>query len=360
MFLRDELEHRALERMLVHLSVTDDDPRLGHQALQQVADREDRFDAVVDEIHLSAARELVENGAPDDFLIELDDIGLNREAILRRRLDDRHVADADERHVQRARDGRRAHREHVDFLFQLLDLLLVRDAEPLLFVHDEQTEVSELDVLRQQPVRADDDVDLAGREVADRLFLLLLRAEAADHVDPHRKPGEPLAQRLLMLERQHGRRREEGDLLAVHDCLEGGAHRDLGFSVADVAAQETVHGRRRLHVALDVAGGGLLIRGQLVLERVLELLLPVRVAGEGVARHGAARGVELEQLLRHVAHRFLDSGLRALPRRAAQPVDRRLRRAGVLLHEVEALDRHEQLVVARVAQLEELLAVALP
>ena len=58
---RDEIEHRPLERVLVHLPVADDDPRLGHQPLHQVADREDRLDPVVDEVDLAAARQL----APD-------------------------------------------------------------------------------------------------------------------------------------------------------------------------------------------------------------------------------------------------------------------------------------------------------
>ena len=167
--LRDEVEHRALERVLVHLPVADDDARFGHQPLHQIADREDRLDAVVDEVDLAAARELAADRARDHLLIELDDVGLDRQAILRRRLDDRHVADADERHVQRPRNRRRGHRQHVDLLPQLLDLLLVRDAEPLLLVDDEQPEIAELHVLRQQPVRADDDVDLAGGEIGERL-----------------------------------------------------------------------------------------------------------------------------------------------------------------------------------------------
>jgi hypothetical protein len=42
-----------------------------------------------------------------------------------------------------------------------LEVLLVRHAEALLLVDDHQAEVLELDVLRQEPVGADDDVDLA-------------------------------------------------------------------------------------------------------------------------------------------------------------------------------------------------------
>ena len=96
--------------------------------------------------------------------VELDDVGLDRQAILRRRLDHRHVADADQRHVQRARNRRRRHRQHVDLLAHLLDALLVRDAEALLFVDDQQAEVLELHVLREQAVRADDDVEPARGE----------------------------------------------------------------------------------------------------------------------------------------------------------------------------------------------------
>ena len=43
------------------------------------------------------------------------------------------------------------------------------------------------DVLRQQPMRADDDVDLAGGEIGQRLLLFRLAAEAADHVDADRE-----------------------------------------------------------------------------------------------------------------------------------------------------------------------------
>ena len=134
----DEAQHRSFELLLAHLSVTDDDPRFRHQPLQKIANREDRLDAVVDEVHLAAASELVPDRPLDHRRVELDDVGLNRQPILGRRLDHRHVADADERHVQRPRNRRRGHRQDVDALAHLLDALLVRDAEALLLVDDEQ------------------------------------------------------------------------------------------------------------------------------------------------------------------------------------------------------------------------------
>ena len=187
------------------------------------------------------------------------------------------------------------------------------------------------------------------------VFRLLLRPEAADHVDRHRESREPIAQRLQMLKRQHRRGREKRDLLAVHDGLERRPHRHFGLAVSDVAAQQPIHRRRRFHVALDVGNRRGLIRRQFVRKRAFEFLLPVRVGRKGVSRNGLALRVELQQLLGHVAHRLLDARLRLLPRRPAQSIERRPRAAGVLLNQIEALDGDEQLVVAVIAQLEELL-----
>ena len=64
--VRDEVEHRPLERVLAHLPVADDDARFGHEPLQQVAQRVDRLDAVVDEEDLTAARHLGADRALDD------------------------------------------------------------------------------------------------------------------------------------------------------------------------------------------------------------------------------------------------------------------------------------------------------
>ncbi len=77
--------------------------------------------------------------------------------------------------------------------------------------------------------------------------------------------------------------------------------------------------------------------------------------------HRAASGVELEQLLGHVAHGLLDLLLRLVPGGPTQAIERRAAGAGVLLDEVETLDRDEQLVIAVISKLEKLLHdVAVP
>ena len=66
----------------------------------------------------------------------------------------------------------------------------MRDAEALLLVDDEQAEILELHRFLQQLVRADDEVDLAGGQVVERLFLLLRRAEPGEDVDRDRERRE--------------------------------------------------------------------------------------------------------------------------------------------------------------------------
>ena len=64
-----------------------------------------------------------------------------------------------ERHLEGARDRAGGERQDVDALGHALDRLLVGDPEALLLVDDEEAELLERDVLRQQPVGADHDVD---------------------------------------------------------------------------------------------------------------------------------------------------------------------------------------------------------
>ena len=65
---------------------------------------------------------------------------------------------------KRARDRRRGQRQHMHFRAQCLQLLFVRDAEMLLLVDDQQSEILELDVLAEQRMRADHDIDAAVRQ----------------------------------------------------------------------------------------------------------------------------------------------------------------------------------------------------
>src|SRR6188768_3824539 len=72
-------------------------------------------------------------------------------------------------------------------------------------------------------------------------------------------------------------------------------------------------------------------------------------------RDRLASRVQLQQLLRHVAHRLLDARLGLFPRGAAELVERGGGTAGVFLNEIEPFEWDEELVLSRIPQFHELL-----
>ena len=98
----------------------------------------------------------------------------------------------------------------------------------------------------------------------------------------------------------------------------GGAHRDLGLAVADVAAHEPVHGSGALHVALDLGGDPQLIVGVGVGEALFEQVLQPVVGGEGEASFELAPGLDLEQVGGQVLDRLARLLGLALPAATAE------------------------------------------
>ena len=140
MIAAQELEHDLLELPVAHLPVRDADPHLRHEAAQLLGRLVDRLDAVVQEERLPATLVLAPDGLGDELLVPLPHVRADRLAVGRRCGDHRDVAQAGERHVQRARDRRGRQREHVDLEPQRPQELLLGDAEALLLVHDHEPE----------------------------------------------------------------------------------------------------------------------------------------------------------------------------------------------------------------------------
>src|SRR3954471_7346932 len=349
-----EAHHPRLELLLVELAVGHLEAHPGAQAAQALGRLVDRLDAVVDEERLAPARLLALERLLDEPLVVLADVGLDGPPALGRRLDDADVAQAGQRHLQRARDRRRAHGDDVDAELELAQQLLLLDAEALLLVDDDEPDVLAAQVAAEDAVRADEDVDPAVVERGDRLALLLRAAEAADVLDREGVVLQALGERAEVLLGEDRRRREDEHLLAVVRRLERGAERDLRLAVADIAADEAVHRLRALHVGLDLLDRLALVGGLLPREGGLELSEPVGVLGERVAVAAAALGVEVEQ---HAGERLGGAArarLHRLPRLAAELAQRRVAAAGadVAADLRELVDRHEDAVGAGELELE--------
>ena len=103
-----------------------------------------------------------------------------------------------------------------------------------------------------------------------------------------------------MLKCEQGSGNENSDLLAAKHRLVGGTERDLGLTVAHVAAEQAIHGNGLHHVLFDLVGGCQLTFGLVVFKGILKRFLIAVVRGEGMTWAAHALGVELDQLLCHI------------------------------------------------------------
>ena len=120
--------------------------------------------------------------------------------------------------------------------------------------------------------------------------------EPAQHLNLEREGLQPFAEGGIMLLRQYGGRHQHGNLTTVHDRLESGAYRHLRLAVADITADQPVHGLGLLHIDLDVLLRLELVGRLDVGESSFHLLLPETIAGEGITRHNLAGGIKRQQL----------------------------------------------------------------
>ena len=138
--------------------------------------------------------------------------GAHRQAIDRRRGDDAHLAHPRQRQLQGARDRCGGHRQDVDVGLELLQLLLLRHAEMLLLVDDEEPEMGEPDILGEQRVGADDDVEPAVGELLFDLARVLGGDQPRQLRNAQRQPGKALGEAAVMLPGEQGRRHDHRDL----------------------------------------------------------------------------------------------------------------------------------------------------
>ena len=267
--------HHVAELALGHLAVGRLD---GNVLAQQVTETGgggiDAVHPIVQVIHLSAPAQLPADGIRQKAPVVLQHIGLDALAVLGRLLDGAHVADAGHGHVQRPGNRRSREGQGVHLSGHLTQTLLVGDAEALLLVDDEQTQVFELHALAQQLMGADKQVHTAILHPFQHILDLLGGAEAGQHLHRDREGPKPGGGSGIVLLRQHGGGHQQRHLLAVQDALHGGAEGHLRLAVAHVAAEQPVHGHGFLHIGLDLPDGSQLIVGLRIVEGLLKFLLP--------------------------------------------------------------------------------------
>ena len=188
------------------------------------------------------------------------------------------------------------------------------DAEAVLLVYHEQSQILENHRVRKHGVRAYEHVDFARGKLRLYLVGLGLGTEAREHFDDYRVSPEPPAEIHKVLLAQNRRGAEDSRLLAAHGALENRPHRDFRLAEAHVRAQQPVHRLFRLHVRLDLRGGAQLVGGFGVFEGVLKVPLPFVVLRKGEPLCDFAPRLHFQQFGGVVERGELGGGLDFRPR----------------------------------------------
>ena len=281
--------------------MSDGDTGLGHHLAYLGGGVFDVHHPVVHEEDLAFAQQLAANGFGDGTIALLADVGQDWLAFRWRGLQQGHVTNACETHLQGSWHRRCGEGQDVDVGLERLDRLLVLHTEALLFVHDEQPQVFELQLGVEHSVGADQHVDLAVVCVLDDRLGLGVGEEAAQDLNTNGEAREPFGEGLMMLLGEQGCRHQDRGLLAALHGLERGSHCDLGLAESHIAYDEPVHWVGPLHVGLHISDGRELVGGLLVGERIFEFTLERRVFSEGVTGRGDSALVEHDELLGDLA-----------------------------------------------------------
>ena len=102
----NKFHHDLLQLMLLHLSVSHQNAGFRHQLPNLLSQTLNILHTVVHDIHLTASAQLPANAVLEQFRSALHNISLNGITVLRRRLDDTHIPNAHQRHMQRTRNRR--------------------------------------------------------------------------------------------------------------------------------------------------------------------------------------------------------------------------------------------------------------
>src|SRR5690625_3302957 len=218
------------------------------------------------------------------------------------------------------------------------------DAKALLLIYDDQAQVLELHFARKNPVRANDHVDVAFGNALPYLAGFLIGFETRKGCNVYGEAGVALRESLLMLLHEQRRGHQHRDLLTVLYSLERRAHRDLSFSVTDIATNEAVHGKFLFHVRFDLINCDELVRSFNIGKSVFQFTLPGRVRAKLMPARGHACRVELDEFSGDLFNRLARPPLGPGPVRATHLVDGGRFTTGVLGDLVELIHGNKKSV----------------
>src|SRR6056297_327546 len=129
--------------------------------------------------------------------------------------------------------------------------------------------------------------------MAQNFRLLFPGPESAQTLNVDRISGESFGKREVMLLRQQGGGYQQSHLLSLVNCFKGGPQSDFCLTIADITANQAVHGPWMLHVCYHIIDGFQLIRSLLIGKTRLKILIIAVRRAKSMPFSGPARGIEI-------------------------------------------------------------------
>ena len=316
----DKIIHNPFQFSLAHLSMGKIHPCVRHQLGNPKGNLINICNPVIDIINLAAPSQLSSDSFPDSLLIILHHISLDRHTIHRRLLQHTHVTDSNHTHMKGSWNGCRSQSQNINILFQLLDFLLVGNAETLFLVNDQKPQILILHILGKNSVSTDHNVYLSFFQILQSFFLLGRCTESAKQIHAHRKLLHSLDKGVVHLLRQNGSWCKVNNLPALLHLFKSCTKSNLCLTISNISAHQTIHDLGALHIPLGILDGVQLILCLLIWEHFLKFLLPHCIRATHIPFFFLTHSVKLHQLFGDIFDSALYLGLRAIPLLGSQLV----------------------------------------
>ena len=296
----DKIVHNPFQFPLAHLSMGKIHPGIWYQLGNPKGNLINVRHPVINIINLTASSQLSSNGLPDSLLIIFHNVSLDRHTIHRRLLQHTHIPDPDHAHMKGSGNRRSCQCENINVLFQLLDLFLMGNAETLLLVYDQKSQVLILHILGKHSVGTDHNVHLSFFQVLERLLLLGRSAETAEQIYPYWKFLHSLDKGIVNLLGQNGSWRQIHHLSALLHLFKGSAEGNLCLAISNISTHQAIHDPGALHVTLGILNGIQLVFRFFIREHFLEFPLPYCIRTAHIPLFFLADGIKLYQLFGNI------------------------------------------------------------
>ena len=251
-----------------------------HQLRYSVGDFKYAVYSIIKIIHLTAAAQFLIYSFPDYVLVILKNIGRYRKPLRRRFVYYAHIPYSGQRHMKSSRYRRCGQRQHIHFFSYLFYFFLMGNPKALFLVNHQKSQLIIFDMLSQQFMGSYNNVYFTRCQTFYNTLFFRRGAKTRQHCNVYRIVLHSLLKRVKMLCGQNCCRHEIRNLIPCHDRLKRTSERNLGLSVSNVSAQQSVHRIRLFHILFHLLYASELVVSFLKRELCFKIALPLIILRE--------------------------------------------------------------------------------